>query len=1365
MYSNRHQNNTDSKRLALIEALAAIAFVLALCTFSADAATFVVNTTADTQDVSVQDGICADASGACSLRAAISQANFSAGADVITLPAGTYTISLVAANEDLNNGGDFDITSAVTINGAGASSTFVQAAATANSASERVFHITSTLMAPNWYDGILQFFGNGQALVAINGITIRNGNYNDNTFGGGVRMDASGLDLTLNDDTISNNRAASGGAVFFAAPGSTLTISNAIIQANTAASSSTGTPASGGGLWNNSAGNLVLTNSTITGNTASSTQSNAIGGGINAGGGGATLTITGSTISSNSASSTQNSSVGAGGGIANLGAQVTISNSTITNNSAAIYGGITNSPGTLIITNSTISNNTATGGGFFAAQGGGIFNGGTTTITDSTIRNNSATGQSGFAGGIYNQGGGGPPAVIDITNSTITGNTAHDAAGLYNAAATTYLTHASVVSNTAVGNGGNLYVDNNGAVIIKNCIVATGSSAVGPDLFTFGNGQFTSQGSNLIGTTSGSNIVPAPSDIVGQNPLLTTLANNGGPTLTFLPGAGSPVIDAIPKGSNDCGTTITTDQRGFVRPSGIGCDIGSVEVQVGGTPTPTPTPTPTATPTPTPVPCIPPEPAHIIVGTDLGSNLVDRYEVPSLRLTAGFFAFDSGFTGGVRVAAGDVNGDGVADIITGAGPGGGPHVRAFDGSCEGNISDFFAYDPAFTGGIYVAAGDINGDGKADIVTGTGDGTQTVVRVFDGATSEMLQNFIPFNSFTGGVRVAAGDVNGDGFDDIVAGAGAGGGPLVKVFDGHTNKSLHSFFAYDPAFTGGVYVATGDVNGDGFADIITGAGAGGGPHVKVFNGVTLNVLRDFFAFDPAFTGGVRVAVGDVDSDQFADIVTGAEAETQAGGPHVKVFSGLDNSVIQDFFAFDPSFTGGVFVAAPKVITCVPHPNIVADGGFEATTDQGTNPNWASTSTAFGTSLCNLDGCGDGGGTAAPRTGNGWTWFDGTGDGSTAENASVSQTIVIPTGDTATLNYYLRVGSVTAPSASVFTVRIDGMVVQTINEPASAESTYSLRTVDLSSFADGSAKTLSFNYSRPGGASGSDNFTIDDITLSTLCPGVTPTPTPTSTPTPTPTPPVCETVISYDGPAIEIPDNDADGVDIPIVVSGLSAISDLNFQIDGTASSSDPASTTVGVNHSWLGDLVFKLTSPVGTTVTLIDRVGFPASSFGCPSNNMFNVKLDDDGTFPMIDDGCPGDDDAGPLTGRFLPENALSAFDNQVANGTWILNVSDVAGGDTGMVRSFSLAFACPGATVSGRVLTPNGQGLRNAVVSMIDSNDHKRTATTNSFGSYRFDNVETGRTYVMAVSAKRYRFQTRMITVTDDLSDIDFVGLE
>ena len=278
------------------------------------------------------------------------------------------------------------------------------------------------------------------------------------------------------------------------------------------------------------------------------------------------------------------------------------------------------------------------------------------------------------------------------------------------------------------------------------------------------------------------------------------------------------------------------------------------------------------------------------------------------------------FKGGVRVAMADVNGDGVLDLITAAGPGGGPHVQVFDGVTGNVIASFFAYDPGFTGGTYLAAADVNGDGKADIIIGAGAGGGPHVKVIDGtklgmtqangaiSDAALLDSFFAYSTmFTGGVRVAAADVNGDGKADIITGAGPGGGPHVKVFDAATLHPIYSFFAFDGTYTGGVFVAGGDLDGDGKADIVVSQGSGTSAHVRTFSGATGLQTGDVVPFTDG-TNGVRVTTSDRDGDGLADVIVGTGTGTAS---RARSYKGTNLGLLGEVAAFDPSFLGGIYV----------------------------------------------------------------------------------------------------------------------------------------------------------------------------------------------------------------------------------------------------------------------------------------------------------------------------------------------------------------------------------------------------------------------------------------------------------------------
>ncbi len=263
-----------------------------------------------------------------------------------------------------------------------------------------------------------------------------------------------------------------------------------------------------------------------------------------------------------------------------------------------------------------------------------------------------------------------------------------------------------------------------------------------------------------------------------------------------------------------------------------------------------------------------------------------------------------GLANGLRIAGGNVDGDADQEVVTGAGAGGGPHVIVADRTGP-ILGSFYAYDPGFRGGVDVATGDLDGDGRDEIVTGAGPGGGPHVRGFNASGTPLAGFFAYDPGFTGGVNVAAGDVDGDGRDEIVTGAGAGGGPSVTVrrADG---TLLASFFAYDPGFTGGVDVSTGDLDGDGRDEIVTGAGAGGGPHVRAFS-MYGTPYAGFFAYDPGFAGGVRVGTVDLEGDGRDEILTGPGP---GGGPHVTA-RGADGTMLRSFYAVAPGFTGGIDV----------------------------------------------------------------------------------------------------------------------------------------------------------------------------------------------------------------------------------------------------------------------------------------------------------------------------------------------------------------------------------------------------------------------------------------------------------------------
>jgi hypothetical protein len=412
-------------------------------------------------------------------------------------------------------------------------------------------------------------------------------------------------------------------------------------------------------------------------------------------------------------------------------------------------------------------------------------------------------------------------------------------------------------------------------------------------------GTFIDNGGNLIGVSgllsgNGTTTFTAPNTQKGSigtplNPRLGVLRNNGGPTVGAIGASLTLETEALLVGSPAINNGIfggtppvpTVDERGFPRPDfGIGelPDVGAFELQD--------------------------QSRFIAVATGFGGAEVRVFNAITTAMAFDFFPFGA-FSGGVRVAVGDVNGDGIADIITATGPGS-SEIKVFSGKDGTLLRDFFAgfsFNPTFMGGIFVAAGDVNGDGFADIAVSADVGGLPEVKVFSGKDGSALYDFFAYNPlYLGGVKVALGDVTGDGLADIVTVANFVIAQRVSIFAGNTGIKVQDYFVFgmNPL---GVSLAVGDVNGDGHADVILGTGGMSGlsatTEVRVLDGVTQAVLHDFMSY--SFNAAVRVGSVVLNAAGYADIVT---VPGSGSSSEVKVFDGMSLAAIDDFFAFAPN-----------------------------------------------------------------------------------------------------------------------------------------------------------------------------------------------------------------------------------------------------------------------------------------------------------------------------------------------------------------------------------------------------------------------------------------------------------------------------
>jgi len=229
-----------------------------------------------------------------------------------------------------------------------------------------------------------------------------------------------------------------------------------------------------------------------------------------------------------------------------------------------------------------------------------------------------------------------------------------------------------------------------------------------------------------------------------------------------------------------------------------------------------------------------------------------------------------GFSGGVSVAVGDVDGDGKEEMVIGAGPGGSSQVRILDLNGQEILGPgFFAFGVNNYRGISVATADIDGDGKDEIVVGSGYGQKAEVKIFDYTGKVKSKFFVNDYRSLYGVKVSSVDLSGDGYDEILVSASYGGKTKFAVYLAN-GTLLDEISAYNDKLDSGLSAIGMDIDGNGTGEIITAPGFTAGPHIKIFNHA-LKLTKQFFTNHYTHDYGLSIAKGDFDGDGKEELVT--------------------------------------------------------------------------------------------------------------------------------------------------------------------------------------------------------------------------------------------------------------------------------------------------------------------------------------------------------------------------------------------------------------------------------------------------------------------------------------------------------------
>jgi hypothetical protein len=273
----------------------------------------------------------------------------------------------------------------------------------------------------------------------------------------------------------------------------------------------------------------------------------------------------------------------------------------------------------------------------------------------------------------------------------------------------------------------------------------------------------------------------------------------------------------------------------------------------------------------------------------------------------GFFAYSPKFSGGVKVAVGDVDGDGEEEIITAPASNGGAHVRIFD--IKGNLkSQFFALKNYY-GGLNLAVCNLNKDQNEEIIISPTGKIEPKVLIFDWQGNLLEQFLVKEKNYRNEVKVACGDVDGDSENEILVSFGKNTEPIVKIFNSRGELEVE-WLAFSQKFTGGVNLSVGDLDNDNVSEIVVSVASGANPYVRIFNYFGLLKVQ-FKGYETGYFNGVNLTVADLDGDNKGEIIV---STGKGVPPTVQIFDSMGRN-LGAFFAYNKKFLGGVSVATIK------------------------------------------------------------------------------------------------------------------------------------------------------------------------------------------------------------------------------------------------------------------------------------------------------------------------------------------------------------------------------------------------------------------------------------------------------------------